>query len=105
MRGIFFLKEKHKSIRENDLNSKSFFRITKNAEITINVPKSRSFFVIAGKSTGNAKRNIYAGSSNASGIYSFCKIAVLDEQITASNDTETITFTASTWLDVIYVFV
>ena len=89
----------------SELNSKSFFRITKNAEITINVPKSRSFFVIAGKSTDNAKRNIYAGSSNASGIYSFCKIAVLDEQITASNDTETITFTASAWMDVIYVFV
>lgn len=89
----------------NELNSKSFFRITKSDEITINVPKSRSFFVIAGKSSDSAKRNIYAGSSNESGIYSFCKIAVLDEQITASNDTETITFTASAWIDVIYVFV
>ena len=27
MRGIFFLKEKHKSIRENDLNSKSITNI------------------------------------------------------------------------------
>lgn len=86
-------------------NSKSFSRITKNAEITINIPKSRAFFVIAGRSVDNAGRNIYAGSSNASGIYSFYKIAGLDEQITESNDKETITFTSNAWMEVIYVFV
>lgn len=87
------------------LNSKSFSRIAKNAEITINIPKSKAFFVIAGRSVNNAGKNIYAGSSNASGIYSFYKIAGLDEQITESNDKEAITFTSNTWMEVIYVFV
>lgn len=89
----------------NELNSKSFSRITKNSEITINIPKSKAFFVIAGRSVDNAGKNIYAGSSNASGIYSFYKIAGLDEQITKSNDKETITFTSNAWMEVIYVFV
>lgn len=89
----------------NALNSKSFSRIAKNAEITINIPKSKAFFVIAGRSVNNAGKNIYAGSSNASGIYSFYKIAGLDEQITESNDKEAITFTSNTWMEVIYVFV
>lgn len=84
---------------------KSFSRIAKNAEITINIPKSKAFFVIAGRSVNNAGKNIYAGSSNASGIYSFYKIAGLDEQITESNDKEAITFTSNTWMEVIYVFV
>lgn len=89
----------------SELNSKSFSRIAKNAEITINIPKSKAFFVIAGRSVNNAGKNIYAGSSNASGIYSFYKIAGLDEQITESNDKEAITFTSNTWMEVIYVFV
>lgn len=86
-------------------NGKSFSRIAKNAEITINIPKSKAFFVIAGRSVNNAGKNIYAGSSNASGIYSFYKITGLDEQITESNDKEAITFTSNTWMEVIYVFV
>lgn len=64
-----------------------------------------SFLIVAGRSSDNAGRNIYAGSSNASGIYSFYKIAGLDEQITESNDKETITFTSAAWIDVMYVTV
>lgn len=87
----------------NELNSKSFKKITRSQEVTIEIPKSVSFLIVAGRSSGNAGRNIYAGSSNASGIYSFAKLAGTDTNLTESNDGESVTFTASAWIEVMYV--
>ena len=102
LRGIFFLKEKHKCIRENDLNSKSFKKITKNKEVVIEIPKSKSFLIVVGRSSGSAGRNIYAGSSNADGIYAFCKIAGAETDLSVTNDSTSMTFTSSAWIEAMY---
>lgn len=82
-----------------------FKRVTANREITIDIPKSTSFLIIAGRSVDNAGRNIYAGASNSNGIYTFWKITGLDNDLSDSKDINTITLSANSWIEAVYVFV
>lgn len=86
-------------------NSKSFKTITKSKEVTINIPKSVSFLIVVGRSSGAAGRNIYAGSSNADGIYTFYKIAGAETDLSETNDSTSVTFTSSAWIEAMYVTV
>lgn len=89
----------------NELNSKSFKTIIKNKEVTINIPKTVSFLIVVGRSSGAAGRNIYAGSSNSDGIYTFYKIAGAETDLSETNDSTSVTFTSSAWIEAMYVTV
>ena len=101
---------------QSELNSKTtalkanvFKRVSALNKVEITLPSNSVIFAIFGKSTMDAKRNIYVASTNATGIYTSKQLTSFADgiqiNISEANEFRIEFVDDSAWIEVMYVIV